>query len=461
MSAPAPADAIHRLRVWHLVVIAFVLALIAAVAAAVVCRQMGLGQYRAVLAKLKAAGQPTTIDDFIAWAPEVDISDQEAFARWMKGYVGISRSRTSDDEDAWNAWVSGHAPEPAGIRAKIDGQRAAMAEALTVLRHGRLVLSTLGWAAQALPPDERHWPGLHAIQQTVNQPAVFDLIAWLHHDTVLSADPAQGLRDLDALHTATGRPGSVYDAWHVSIVCDAFRDRTYVELALRNQLPAAARERWLAEPARSLVLMADAFRGARLFDLNFSVDFCENGPGRRPHIDAHWRFLPDHLSRWLTAFGECAYMAEVEAGFEARLRDEHSAAPPTSATVNARLNPFSHIAFPNLFEFVHLAVDDDANHRIGRLAMRILALAHGGALPADGAELAQRLGEPHALDPGGDHLRLLYERLGNRRFRLTSDPASPTPGYYDASRLTRGRPTASPSPQPYRWFPPFELELPP
>ena len=462
MSAAEPGNIVRRLRAWHLVVIAIVLALFAVIAAALVYRQLGLSQYRAVLAKLKAAGQPTTIDDFVAWAPEVDVGDQAAFARWMKSHVGTSKRRTGADVNAWSAWVSGHAPEPVGIRAEVDGQRAAMVDALTVLRRGRLVLSTLGWAAQELPPDKRQWPGLHAMQQTVNQPAVFDLVAWLHHDTVLSTDPTQGLRDLDALHAATGRPGSVYDTWHVSIQCSAFRDRTYFELALRNRLPAASRERWLAEPARSHVLMADAFRGARLFDLNYTVDSFENGPNRYPPLSTEtWRYLPYYLPTWITIFGECAYVADVEARFEARLRDQHSAPPPTNAVVSARLSGLGYISAPNLFEFAILAVDDDANHRIGRLAMRILELAHTGTLPADGAELTQRLGEAHVLDPGGDHLRLLYERFGDRRFRLTIDPTSPTPSYYDASRLTIRRPAASPSPLPYRWFPPFELELPP
>jgi hypothetical protein len=89
----------------------------------------------------------------------------------------------------------------------------------------------------------------------------------------------------------------------------------------------------------------------------------------------------------------------------------------------------------NLIECGITALEPDANHRITRLAVRILAQSRVHGLPADEADLCQKFNDPMLLTPTGDHLHLRYERLADDRFRLVVSPTSPVSNIDDPKRM--------------------------
>jgi len=81
--------------------------------------------------------------------------------------------------------------------------------------------------------------------------------------------------------------------------------------------------------------------------------------------------------------------------------------------------------------------------------------------PADHAAVLATWGVTECR-PAGDHLQLTYERLGDSRFRLTIDPASPAPNFDDASRMPlRSKAAGTPASRaPMVWEHSRVIELP-
>lgn len=141
------------------------------------------------------------------------------------------------------------------------------------------------------------------------------------------------------------------------------------------------------------------------------------------------------ILEWPTGIRTCAVEAEIYTQFEVLLRGDEAATPSTVASITSNLKT---LKATNLGDSMSLCYGSglkaDASHRLARVAVRILEWSHAGsALPADRTELITRLGGPNVLDPGGDHLRVLYERIADDRFRLRIDPHDPLPPLYDQS----------------------------
>jgi hypothetical protein len=427
-----------RLRWWHLAIATVVLLGAALIATAYAWRAMGRGQYLAVVEQLRAAGQPASVDDFVALAPAVDRAVQDAWDAWQKRYAAGPNSflnAVSNHYKVWDAWIAGPGPRPTAVDALLSGTAADFADAVRLLRSGRLVLSGFGWMAKDLPPDKRRMPFTAALTLP-NLLSTRELAEWLHHAAVLAEDPRQHLADLDALMVAMGRPATLIEAM-IQVAVANIRDRAYLELALLDRLPVEARERWLAEAPRALHVVGDGFTGeSALFAHGFAGMLDQSAtPFPVITMNSGWQSAWFSAGVWLTGYQDCAVMAEVETHIGQRLRGERPDAWPTWEQIRPRLSVLGRIAVPNLFESAISAVQADAAQRMARLAARVVALARAGALPVDQAALLTALGDPGALAASGDLLGLRYEVPAPGRFRLVVDPASPIPGFDDPTRM--------------------------
>lgn len=436
-----PASRRLRLKWWHLAIAAGVLLLAALIATAYAWRAMGRAQYLAVVAQVRAAGMPGSVDEFVALAPPVERAVQDAWDTWQKRRVaapavsvGHFHLEIGKHQKAWDAWVAGQGPRPTALDEIIAKSAPEFADALLALRSGRLVLSGFGWMAEDLPPGKRRMPFTAALRLP-NLLVVRELALWLQHATVLAEDPRQHLADLEALITAMGRPATLIEAM-INLSVANIRDRAYIELALLGRLPDDARQRWLAEPARSLRLVGDAFVGEGLLFGHALAAMLDHASTPIPFIlESDWQGAGFSLAMWVTGYQDCAVMIGVEAHVAQRLRGERSDPWPTWDQIQPRLGPMGRMAVPNLFESAITAVQADAGHRMARLAVRVIGLARAGTLPADQAALLTALGDPLALAPAGDHLHLRYEVPAPGRFRLVIDPASPVPDFDDPKRM--------------------------
>ena len=425
-----------RIRWWHLAIATVVLLLAALVTTAYAWRAMGRARYQAVIDQRHAAGKPATIDDFVTMASAVDRRVQTDWDAWSTSATTARSSVLSDlgpHQDDWTSWVTGHGPRPSAVDALIASHAPNMAGALPLLRSGKLVLSAAGWAVEDLPPERRRMP----FASSLRMPSLLmtrELAEWLRHAAVLAADPQEPLRDLDALLVAMSKPRSLIDAM-IALTISAYRDRAYADLALSGRLSTDVKQRWLAEPSRSLLMVADGFSGEHLLFGDAMARWLEVSPFRfvREGQDQDGTWLC--LAMWATGFQDCAVISGVESHIEPRLRGERSDLWPSYETLRPSLGPLGRSCLPNLPTCVISGLEFDSGHRLARLAVRVIDLARSGALPTDQAALITALNDPLALTPPGDHLHLRYEVPAPGRFRLVIDPSSPTPNFDDPTRM--------------------------
>ena len=447
-----------RFAWWHCAVLAVVVLLVASGAAAAGWRALGRSQYLTVVERLRAAGRPASVDEYVATAPVVDRALQEDWSAWQKRMSGAPFANYAGDlqvqQGHWDAWVTAHGPRPVAVEAILARMAPAMADALPMLQHRDLVVSGFGWIAQDLPPGKRMMPFTSGLR-LANLLAVRELATWLGYEAVLADDPRQRLGELDALVASLRRPASLIDAM-LTIAVAGMRDRTYVELALRGTLPAERRQAWLVEPARALGLVADGMEGESVLTGHGTAAML--GASASPfsfRLEAPgWSGAWSGLVIWTTGYRDCATIIEVQSHLAQRLRGERVDAWETWDQIKGRLGPFGRIICPNLTECAISGLQADAGHRSARLAVRVIALARQGSLPVDQAALVSALEDPQVLvPPGGDALRLRYEVPAPGRFRLVIDPTSPIPNFDDAKRqvwrsASAGTPPAN---EPVMW----------
>jgi hypothetical protein len=138
---------------------------------------------------------------------------------------------------------------------------------------------------------------------------------------------------------------------------------------------------------------------------------------------------------WSTNYHDAAINAVVEARIADRLRGKTTES--TSAIQSSAIGYWGYggMGIPSLLESTITALEADANHRITRLAVRILAQSRVHGLPTDEADLCQKFNDPLLMTPSGDHLHLRYERLADDRFRLVVSPTSPVLNIDDPKRM--------------------------
>ncbi len=428
---------LRRMHWWRRTAIVTLIMILAVGTSELIERRIGSIRYVHEIAALKAAGRPTTIDDFVALAPPVDAMRQDEWKGWEDSVVKQNLLIDYDRTGEWNEWIAGiRDSPPRNVRANLERGREMVDEARRIMSRGPLFLGVYGWAAHDLPPGRRDFPSI--MELAVREPNLMTvryLAEWLRRDAQFADPPDGDLAALNFMHEAMSRCGTCVDAM-VAGILEEIRDGCYIELAIAGRLPASARQHWLAEPEHALAQMADGVRGNRLLFVagiaqklteNFNISECD-----------HWLDLPRYAVHWIFGLQDCALMTEYDARLEARLSLGSSSPPLGMAVVIPQLHDFMMTIVDPFYSMGNIALDHANAHRIARLAVLILTANRAGMpLPMDQAALLNQLGDPDALAPSPERLRLIYERPAPDRFRFTVDPCSPIPNFDDPALLPK------------------------
>jgi hypothetical protein len=425
-----------HLRWWQWTLSAALLPLAGIELVVLIEQHLGAVQYQHVLADLHAAGRPTTLAEYKALAPPIDATLQDDWTAWSTRFTGFNVPLDYSETREWSAWIYGRRSQPPEKTvANLAVMRPLMAEARALLKRGPPLMSTFVWVARDLPLGKRAIDenDYNSFMQSFPNLLIIRIVAeWLRRDALIATDPAEDLGGLDRLIQGLSCPGAIIDAM-IALAIEDIRNRCYLELAMVGRLPAAPRARWLEAPTLEMAEMADAYRGERLILIPYFVSL-------------YSRFLPiiatgedrnawSLLLAWPTRLQDCAIETDIDARLEARLRDGAAAAPLDGADIKARLASIGGFA-ENIPLWYFFAIEADANHRLVRLAVRLLELANSGtALPASAGEAQSLMAGLDLFHPAGDRLPVLYRRLAADRFCVCVDPAGPFPSFYEPARL--------------------------
>lgn len=442
-----------NLRWWHwlLLILGFILTIVFVILLSL--RSMGRSDYLRVIADIRAQGKIATLDEFIASAPAVDVALQDEWDLWSKHApeypLPISAGK-SVDHSAWEKFIVGQGSVPSDVLTDLNSTRAAFEPALRMLRTGKLVTTAFGWIAQDLPTERRsQQPGVEI--RIPNLLSCRSLTTWLHHEACTAADPSIALADLRHLHRAIQRSGCLLDSM-MAIAIGSIRDQAYLHLQLLGRLPEAEEKRWCEETCGYVHDVAAGFDGERAWfvdgecrwmdAMNLLESFAlEKAPTLvfSPSPPTGFDFSQIYYGpvTWSTIRHDAAINAAVEARIAHRLRGETTESISTIQSSAIGYWGYGGMGLPDLQQSAITALEADANHRIMRLAVHILAQSRVYGLPTDEADLCQKFNDPMLLTPSGDHLHLRYERLADDRFRLVVSPTSPVPNFDDPKRMAQ------------------------
>jgi hypothetical protein len=393
-------------------------------------RNQGRARYGQIIEQLQKEGRPGTIADLVALSPAVDDQLQEDWDAWQQRFAVRRSERLSVDDRQWSEWVVGERPKPpATLEREIALTHEMVDRARGLLRRGTLELNLLGWAAKDRLVDTLYERMANSGLRT--QHGVGFLADYLGHHACVARDPVEDLADLKRLLQALSRPACISDAF-AALGVAACRDASVVDLAMLGRLPEAVKLEWLGEQLPTLALLADGIRGDRSIVNGYGMRLWERPLGQCLDERPDWMPTSLVLRTWASGFLWNAATHSAESHLEERLRGRH-----TGLSVADGIRTTLGVDYIDLIlGRASRALTADARQRSARLVVRVLDLiGANGVLPADQAELVKRLGDPQALDPRGDHLRLVYTRPGLFHFRISVDISPPLPDFVDAKLL--------------------------
>ncbi|MBA3684098.1 MAG: hypothetical protein H0W72_02520 [Planctomycetes bacterium] len=417
------------------------------------CRRIGAQRYRDAVAAREAAGVPTSIAAFVAAAPVVDAAAQEAWHEWSEGYLK-DWSSLAYDRVGWNRWVAGRSACPHTVVDIVEGLRPRLVPACALLQgHQDLVLGLPGWAAVDLPPGRRAHADITRAR-SANLASSRDLVQWLRYEAVLAQDPIPALVLLEAAARAHAHPGTILDAL-IALRVGGLRDRAYLDLAVQGRLPDELAAPWLAEPAQAFTLIAAGFDGEVATHVAGWADVVAHLPAWASTDSANLFETSSRVGKvwrnfriWTSGHQDCARVVEAYGGVADHLRGMSEIPIPSEAALTSRFGPLGCMIASNVIRSADSALAGDVDHRLVRLAVRLLAMARGDGLPLYAVDLENALGDITALRPGGGHLAIAYESLASNRFRLTAGTARSQPGQTGPQASPPDRTGRQPSPEP-------------
>lgn len=430
------AERRFRVRWWHGLIVFVICLPLVGFLIAVISRNNGESRYAEAVAARQALGQPATVADFVALAPTVDTSIQDAWHAWQANYLKLPVIFMKAHTESWERFVPGTDEITIEIRDYVEGRRQVIAPARKLLRDPNLVISGFGFAAADLPPERRGILATSALR-IPNLLATRHLAEWLAYEALSAADPLVALSDLDALLHKLDPPCTLIGTM-IAVAISTIRDGAVFALCWRGDLPEHYRTAWLAETPHHLRWTARGFDSEICLLWGGVAHSLTNGE-LFGGLTASTPTLPWWLSRsgwqiWSQGFHECAIGITWIGAWSDRLEGRRPDALPMPTYGTLGPSPITAILLPNLSESATTALTATTRHRQIRLAVRIMSRPEV-QLPADEVELGVRLSDAHVLDPGGDALALSYERLAPDRFRLSVNPHAPGPNIIEASRI--------------------------
>ena len=417
---------------------------VALLSTALVIRQRGWHELNALTDRIRAEGRGLTPADLVAEAPVVDVARQER--AWA--LVGANGLYPEMRTKTWGmaAWDPS-TKDPAKLAkesAQVLHDSATCRQQWRELRaEGHVVLSLFGWLKHDLPEPEKAGIAKMAASRIPNLMAMRQLANAFATEARTAPDPRLALAELDALVSSCSPNGSIIDAM-MAIAVSAIRDEAWLEAATRGMDP----EGWISLiPQHRLA----ALNGLRAERLSFGGGFYQD-----VQRGTHFPFAsPTSSGLAQEILSNCAgslysVIAPKDIGLYERwmLAGEDVVRTNTGSlsalvpelTTNRWVHPISSIGLPNLTESGITGTQAELNARRVRLAALLTyALHQGTPLPASAADFspeAQALAAPTAFTPGTQ-----YERLSPTRFRLWTDPKSPSTELFPASRITAPKPT--------------------
>lgn len=395
-------------------------------------QHIGASNLRQVIANLHAAGKSTTIDDLRAKSPAIDAHLQNEWNAWStRLYVLKTTPLMPIPYKEWGDWIAGKASNPPdGILEDLNNHRSLMDDARLLLRNESLVISSYALLIGEFPADKK---AMDESDWTTLSPKIPNLLAirmlaeWLERDALLSSYPKDDLSDLDRLIHSLSRPVLIVDAM-IALVVEDIRNRAYLELAVAGRLPHSLRENWLAEHSHEKELVADGLRGERVLLAPLRIAHLS---GYVPVLGDDYGLSDGHLLTWPMGLNDFAVEIDLTARFEDVLREKMIAQFLKLNDVEGKIQSIVGFAKMLPFLFSH-GLDGEANHRLARLAVRILAVTkNGSSLPSSQGEIVDLIGKDIEFDPGFDCLKLRYDHVAPDRFSLSVDPRGPFPPFYD------------------------------
>jgi hypothetical protein len=416
----------------------------------------GLYRYDHTMANLRAAGEPTTMEDLRSLAPKTNSELQARYERWVTSMAGFQLPDEWAREDhlqETDEWLMGERQDlPVFISDIVKIGSVNMNKMHGILGYSGGIdafsgqnIQPIDWSQPVYvmnnglvsPLESLTIEGLSDHIRVLNQTA-----NWLRWQSMSLDNPIAALIDLDHLVEATGHPERLTDAIISMYIAD-LRDRAYFESACRGHLGAADADRWLSEDIDYFRLMADGWRGERVIFAASLADHLRAHPS-----DIAWRYydrspsLIDSVEvslsqsmEWLYGMDDCTTLSNIMYGVEQRMRRVQSSMEYVHEA-SLPMYGLSKRAIPNVNEVPQTVLMTDTRRRMYRIAVRCLKIAReNSSLIDDEPAMRAHLGTSVDWDAHDRQLGLRYERIGDHRFRITVDPEVQAPDFADRSRI--------------------------
>jgi len=339
----------------------------------------------------------------------------------MQARAGQPQSYAGTLDERW--YLAREAGPSEEERQWAEKLRTEMEDLRGILAEGPVCFTSLGWLRQ----DLKRISATRVSDRQLRMPHLGRLREahrWFALEAMTADDPGSALDALDALDAALSVPAGLIDSM-VSVACAAMRDRAYARLALRGELPTERLDEWLAEAESGVSKVARAWKGERLVYWTPLGQDLLDGAELSDHFDT-----VGGVGGLLHGAADTALFLECLGAIEGHLRGTVEAAVLRALLTDVdRVGMPFQIAMPNFTATASLAVHVNAEHRLIRLGVLLARAAREQGRPPATEEEARLWAGPHAklMAAGPWSLRLRYERLGTKRYRVAVDPQSPVP----------------------------------
>ncbi|MFM2091137.1 MAG: hypothetical protein RLZZ127_1626 [Planctomycetota bacterium] len=394
----------------------------------------GSHHWAAVQKELRAAGAPVSWEDWIATLPPASASAADlraALAAMPVRDLGMMVDRVAGPGAARFSATTAAVNRRELERALAEQATAATA-IRTLLREPGIDL-TIRDLYPATTQDAAAMRSSWTPSTGVDMMTAWNLAAHLEALVRLDRSPLEAAADLRRFATACRSVDDLLGAMR-AIAIQGRADRVHLDLIVAGRMPETDAAIWIADRADTCALLADGWRGERMW----TGAWLEQGPTSTPGL-YRWTFMANDLAMHHTTFRWLEIHARNGSG--------SATAPPMPGHMTAWMYPMSMMTFPNLLESPITALEADAGIRAARAA----ALLWYGALgqpDASATRAATAIGP--LLDAGPGRVRLGWESLGGRRIRVGIDLSSPQPSILDLTSYRRDRCLGAPAGHPRR-----------
>lgn len=374
--------------------------------------QEGCVDLRATIAELQAAGAGAFPEDLLVGLPQVSDADLAAGIAAWKQLAGDDFPRGNQSQEPKLA--------DTGLPTLAEMDPLTLAVHQGVATRSALLPAIPAGVLDLLQGAKDH--RLDPLMQTTSQPATRDLARTGRLLAVCGDD--RGLDLCDQARSLGGVQTALLDGL-IGLSIAALRDEAYLAASMRGMLPDARATAWLAEPWSPG--FDTAWRGERLRFCGWlaqswlgmtKAGHPNTAMGEGMNFLTAQAVLTLRMQRaWAAA--DVAAMMRLRRSLERGQRPELPNHSFRSLVAGTMVPAFGLIAGS--------LQSGEVRHGLARLGARVVRLSRNGGPPADAAALSAALGGPLEVACGPVRLPVIYERRGERGFRLALDTSGTVP----------------------------------